>query len=130
MAAEIHIARGGITDDERSQSSRRTCRRAAHAMSASAADTSSPYDQAIDTLDAYDDPRAVEQLRAVATSGDLRAQRLLGFMLLYGDRFFPGVRSDRTEALEWLRKAANRGDEAAAFVVRRADQRIVGTAPR
>jgi len=100
------------------------------AMSASAADASSPYDQAIDTLDAYDDPRAVAQLRAAATSGDLRAQRLLGFMLLYGDRYFPGVRSDRTEALEWLRKAANRGDEAAAFVVRRADQRIVGTAPR
>jgi TPR repeat protein len=100
------------------------------AMSASAADASSPYDQAIDTLDAYDDPRAVAQLRAAATSGDLRAQRLLGFMLLYGERLFPGVRSDRTEALEWLRKAANRGDEAAAFVVRRADQRIVGTAPR
>ena len=78
-------------------------------------------DRALVELEAYDYPRAVASLRAAADDGDRRAQRILGFMLLHGDRLFRGVAADRAEAVAWLRKAAHAGDEQAAWFVARLD---------
>ena len=78
-------------------------------------------DRALVELEAYDYPRAVASLRAAADGGDRRAQRILGFMLLHGDRLFRGVAAGRAEAVAWLRKAAHAGDEQAAWFVARLD---------
>jgi TPR repeat protein len=88
-------------------------------------------DRALAEIEAYDYPRAVASLRAAADDGDRRAQRILGFMLLHGDRLYRGVTADRAEAVAWLRKAANAGDEQAAwFVARFGDGRNYGIAAR
>lgn len=78
-------------------------------------------ERALVAFDAYDYPRAVLSLRDAAEKGDRRAQRILGFMLLHGDRLYRGVVADRAEAVVWLRKAAREGDEQAAWFVSRMD---------
>lgn len=88
-----------------------------------------PSDAMARAEEAYENfrwPGAVVSLESAAQSGDRSAQRLLGFMLLYGERLYPGVKSDRAKAFYWLRQAANQGDEGAAFVVQRADRRVAG----
>lgn len=78
-------------------------------------------DRALAELEACDYPRAVASLRTAADDGDRRAQRILGFMLLHGDRLYRGVATDRAEAVAWLRKAAHAGDEQAGWFVARLD---------
>jgi TPR repeat protein len=88
-------------------------------------------DRAIAAIEAYDYPRALPPLREAATSGDRRAQRLLGFMLLHGEQLYRGVRADPAEAMAWLRKASEQGDEQAAWVVARIERsRVATTTPR
>ena len=79
-------------------------------------------DLAISAIEAYDYPRALPPLRVAAMQGDRRAQRLLGFMLLHGGQLYRGVDADPAEALSWLRKASEQGDEQAALVVSRLER--------
>ncbi len=88
-------------------------------------------DRAMIAIEAYDYPRALPPLRTAATQGDRRAQRLLGFMLLHGERLFRGISADPTEAMTWFRKASAQGDEQAAWVVARIEHGLVAkAAPR
>ena len=87
------------------------------------------FDRAIIAIEAYDYPRALPPLRAAATQGDRRAQRLLGVMLLLGVQLFRGISADPAEAVVWLRKASAQGDEQAAWVVSRIERsRVASTA--
>jgi TPR repeat protein len=77
------------------------------------------FDRAIGAIDAYDYPRALPPLSVAAEAGDRRAQRLLGFMLLHGEALYRGVVADPVQAVAWLRRASEQGDEQAASVLGR-----------
>jgi TPR repeat protein len=82
------------------------------------------YERAMEAIPSYDDDAgALEALRTGAASGDSRAQEVLGFMLLNGERLYgPGVRQDVREGLMWLRRAAEQGSAVAGFIVARAER--------
>jgi TPR repeat protein len=78
------------------------------------------FEAGVEAIEAHDYPRAVAFLRVAAIRGDARAQRVLGLMLLWGPTLYPGVAADPNEALMWMQHAADRGDEQAQWMVRRA----------
>lgn len=93
--------------------------------------SASSFDDALEAIDRYDYGKAAVSLRIAADSGDVRAQRLLGFMLLYGPRLYPGVAQNRTEGLLRLRQASAQGNQEAAVVLGRiADARAALTTRR
>jgi len=81
--------------------------------------SSASFDDALEAIDQCDYSRAVAPLRAAADSGDVRAQRLLGFMFLHGPSLYPGVARDRNEAVLRLRQASAQGSQEAALVLNR-----------
>ena len=79
------------------------------------------YEDAVNALNAGDQATAHRRFLALAELGDLHPQFLVGFMYRMGW----GVPQDYAEALNWLRKAANRGHAKAqsnlAFMYRDAE---------
>jgi TPR repeat protein len=69
----------------------------------------------------YEDGRYVDAMAALALAaeeGDVRAQRLLGLMYLYGERLYgSAVARDRGMALSWLYRASAQGDRIATFAL-------------
>jgi TPR repeat protein len=70
-----------------------------------------PFEDALAAYNRQDYARAVQLLRPIAESGNVRAQFLLGFMYEGG----MGVPEDDTEAAKWYRRAADTGDDYAQY---------------
>jgi TPR repeat protein len=70
-----------------------------------------------DGLALYEDGRYVDAISALAVAGedgDVRAQRLLGMMYLYGEQLYgSAVPRDYGMALSWLYRASAQGDPVA-----------------
>lgn len=82
----------------------------------SIAATATPTTSLQQGLKAYNDHRyeeAIRTFRALASEGNTAAQRRLGTMYAKGE----GVAKNQDEAIEWYRKAAERGDGEAAFLL-------------
>lgn len=63
---------------------------------------------------------AFANYRAAATLGNREAQRSAGLMALYGERLYGAeVARNRSEALQWLNRAAAQGCAVSAYMVRR-----------
>ena len=56
-------------------------------------------------------------LQKAAESGDRRARRTLGLMLLYGKSLYTEVLTDRAQGLRWLRLAAIDGCETSRYIL-------------
>jgi len=96
---------------------------AALVLPAPGANAQDEYEPAMEAIPSCADPCALEALRTGAESGDVRAQEVLGFMLLNGERLYgPGVHQNIAEGLMWLRRAAEHGSAVAGFIVARAEQ--------
>ena len=75
------------------------------------------FDQAIEALGDYNYPKAVPALRAAAEH-DMRAQEILGFLLLHADAIYSGITPDRAEAMQWFARAAGGGSDVAQQLLR------------
>ncbi len=71
--------------------------------------TNADYQRAVDAIERDDLRTALEEARNGAEQGDMRAQRLYGYMLMNGK----GIKADRSEGARWLRMAAEKGDVVA-----------------
>ena len=71
----------------------------------------------------YEDQRYVDAISALciaAEDGDVRAQRLLGMMYLYGEKLYgSAVPRDYGMALSWLYRASAQGDDVAIWTLAR-----------
>ena len=63
-------------------------------------------DDALNAYEASDYPTALRNFQRLANEGNLKAQKILGFVYHVGR----GVPQDYAEALKWYRKAADQGD--------------------
>jgi uncharacterized protein len=70
-----------------------------------------PFEEAIAAYNRQDYTTALQLLRPLAESGNVRAQFLLGFMYEGG----MGVSQDDIEAAKWYRRAADTGDDIAQY---------------
>jgi TPR repeat protein len=62
---------------------------------------------------------ALNHFQSASREGHKDAQRISGLMLLYGEHLYRGeVQSDRAQAVQWLRKAADSGCEVSKAMVR------------
>jgi TPR repeat protein len=78
------------------------------------------WNQAIEALGDYNYPKAVSLIQGSARGGDVRAQEMLGLMLIHGEALVAGtLQPDRAEALSWLSQAAAGGSEVAQHLLRR-----------
>jgi hypothetical protein len=75
--------------------------------------SASPFQKAVAAYNREDYAGALQLLRPVADSGNVRAQALLGFMYQGG----LGVLKDYIEAAKWYRRAADTGDAIAQFEI-------------
>lgn len=67
-------------------------------------------------------PDALGHYRRAAEAGLREAQHTCAVMLLLGERLYgPGVVADRTEAVRWLRKAAQQGCQVSQQLLRSVD---------
>jgi TPR repeat protein len=71
----------------------------------------SPFEEAIAAYNSQDYASALQLLRPLAESGNVRAQFLLGFMYEGGI----GVLPDDIEAVKWYQRAADTGDDYAQY---------------
>jgi len=69
------------------------------------------FDDGKAAYDRGDYVTAYNELKPLAVQGNAEAQRLLGWMLDFGE----GVPQDYAEAMKWYRKAADQGDANALF---------------
>jgi TPR repeat protein len=69
------------------------------------------FEEAIAAYNRQDYANALQLLRPLAESGNVRAQFLLGFMYEGG----MGVLQDDIEAAKWYRRAADTGDDIAQY---------------
>jgi TPR repeat protein len=70
-----------------------------------------PFEDAIAAYNRHDYASALQLLRPLAESGNVRAQALLGFMYNSGI----GVLPDDIEAAKWYGRAADTGDDIAQY---------------
>ncbi len=74
----------------------------------------------------YQDGRymdAISALAIAAEDGDVRAQRLLGLMYVYGESLYgPAVHRDVGLGRAWLYRASAQGDKDAAWTLARLDR--------
>jgi TPR repeat protein len=70
-----------------------------------------PFEEAIAAYNRQDYASALQGLRPLADTGNVRAQFLLGFMYELG----LGVLEDDIEAAKWYRRAADTGDDYAQY---------------
>jgi TPR repeat protein len=83
------------------------------------ADASETWTQALEALGDYNYLKAVPLIRDSARAGNVRAQEMLGLMLIHGEALVAGtLQPDRAEALSWLAKAAAGGSEVARHLLR------------
>jgi TPR repeat protein len=81
-----------------------------------AADT---WTDAMEALGDYNYPKAMPLIRQSAADGNVRAQEMLGLMLIHGEALVASaIQPDRVEALQWLTKAAAQGSEVAQHLLR------------
>ncbi|HED17231.1 MAG TPA: hypothetical protein ENI64_10530 [Gammaproteobacteria bacterium] len=73
------------------------------------------FDQARDAYQEFNYDKAITLLNTMAAQGDANAQYALGYMYYYGF----GVVHDETIALEWIKKAAARGQTDAIIALDR-----------
>ena len=87
------------------------CCAAALLMSPYAPAMSSPqFDEAIASAQDGDYVSAARRMRGAAGEGDPRAQEVLGFMLIWGERLYgAAVPQDVSEDMQWLKRAAENG---------------------
>jgi TPR repeat protein len=77
------------------------------------------WSEAIDALGDYNYPKAMPLIRHSAGEGNVRAQEMLGLMMIHGESLYASaVQPDRAEALQWLAKAAAQGSDVAQHLLR------------
>jgi len=82
------------------------------------------FDEVLQAVQDGDYATAAARVHVVAEQGDPRAQEILGFMLIWGERLYgAAVRTDPVAGRKWLAQAASSGREAAAFYLRRFAER-------
>ena len=63
---------------------------------------------------------ALDHFRTAAAKGNRFAQRTAGLMLLKSDALYLGeIKSDREEAVKWLKAAADNGCQSSKFVLQK-----------
>lgn len=78
-----------------------------------------PWTEAIEALGDYNYPRAMPLIRQSAAEGNMRAQEMLGLMMIHGEALYvSATHPDRAEALQWLARAAGQGSEVAQDLLR------------
>jgi len=68
-------------------------------------------EEGVIALESFEFKRALKKLRPLAEQGNMVAQTKLGYMYLRG----LGVEQDAADAIEWFKKAAEKGDAEAAY---------------
>ena len=83
------------------------------------------FDCAVRMFNRNDSKSGVRQMTDAARSGDTRAMRALGLMLVRGEY----VRQDQEAALGWFYEAALRDDRESMTILSTAFDKGIGTAP-
>lgn len=84
-----------------------------------AARSADTWTEAMEALGDYNYARAMPLIRRSAAEGNMRAQEMLGLMLIHGEALYASAaQPDRAEALQWLARAAGQGSEVAQHLLR------------
>ena len=87
------------------------------------------FERAMEAAGVNDYAGAIEPLGRVARDGNLRAQEILGRMLLYGERLYgQAVKADVREGVAWLQRAEAQGSEIAPHMLSQLDRRTAALA--
>jgi hypothetical protein len=117
-------ARGGRPDTTRQAGVALTVVAAALSLPTVEVRAQGDFERAMEAAGVNDYAGTIEPLRRASRDGNMRAQEILGFMLLYGERLYgQAVKADVREGVAWLQRAEAQGSEVAPHMLARLDRR-------